>query len=69
MSDMNPWGTYMMTEHIMDGMNTSKLMFTSALKIEEAAIDLGSICKFVCGFYIGRMSRPTDGTFKNTVSR
>ena len=52
MSDMNPWGTYMMTEHIMDGMNTSKLMFTSALKIEEAAVDLGSICKLFAVFIL-----------------
>ena len=52
MSDMNPWGTYMMTEHIMDGMNTSKLMFTSALKIDQASIDLGSICKLFAVFIL-----------------
>ena len=52
MSEMNPWGTYMMTEHIMDGMNTSKLMFTSALKIDQASIDLSSICKLFAVFIL-----------------
>ena len=42
----------MMTEHIMDGMNTSKLMFTSALEIEHASIDLGSICKLFAVFIL-----------------
>ena len=42
----------MMTEHIMDGMNTSKLMFTSALKIDQASIDLGSICKLLASFVL-----------------
>ena len=42
----------MMTEHIMDGMNTSKLMFTSALKIDQASIDLGSICKLFAVFIL-----------------
>ena len=41
-----------MTEHIMDGMNTSKLMFTSALEIEHASIDLGSICKLFSVFIL-----------------
>lgn len=49
---MNPWGTYMMTEHIMDRMNTSKLMFLNALKIEGASIDLSSICKLLAAFIL-----------------
>ena len=36
----------------MDRMNTSKLMFTSALKIEHASIDLGSICKLLAAFVL-----------------
>ena len=49
---MNPWGTYMMTEHIMDRMNTSKLMFLNAMKIEHASIDLSSICKLLAVFIL-----------------
>ena len=42
----------MMTEHIMDRMNTSKLMFTNALKIEGVSIDLSSICKLLAAFVL-----------------
>ena len=49
---MNPWGTYMMTELIMDRMNTSKLMFHNAMEIEGASIDLSSICKLLAAFVL-----------------
>ena len=52
MDDLNPWGTYMLTEYIMSGMDTSKLMFLNAIKVEYAAIDLSAICKLLAVFIL-----------------